>query len=278
MIWLTPEKKQDRDLIAIRNFCLCHQTYMSSKELFELLEKRFNGPPEENYSDKVRFYRTIAAVRGSVGFFFEVWLSISPGDFRSDDEWTLKCKDLMEQNRKSTYFFDQGAKIIARIKKQTKIANLVDAYFPAHPVNSVPPVCQTSGMEYSALEIAQQFTLIEYEVLKSIQTTEFLKQKWSRRNKEKDAPHIVRYITWFNRMVHWFSTEILKLDTPEKRAVILGKLIDVGMHFKELKNFNGIMELSSCFHSAAISRLKYTWALLPQSHLDSVGKFLKQKP
>lgn len=111
-------------------------------------------------------------------------------------------------------------------------------------------------------EIADQLTLLEYQIMTKIRPTEFLKQAWSKQEKDEKAPNIVSYIDWFNKVSRWVSTEIVKGDTPEQRSVIIAKFIQIGMRLKELSNFNGVMEVISSLHSAAISRLKQSWAVL----------------
>jgi hypothetical protein len=87
-------------------------------------------------------------------------------------------------------------------------------------------------LQFSELDpniVADQLTLIEYNILKQIKPHEFLKQGWNKHEKEVKAPNILRYIHWFNSVSKWVSTEIVKRATPEERSVLLGKFIQVAM-------------------------------------------------
>jgi hypothetical protein len=67
-------------------------------------------------------------------------------------------------------------------------------------------------------------------------------------------------VNWFNNMSRWSCSEIVRLDTPQERGYLIEKMIDVAVHLNELKNYNALMELLSGLNTAAISRLKETWA------------------
>ncbi len=81
--------------------------------------------------------------------------------------------------------------------------------------------------------MADQITLMEYELLKAVRPYEFLKQAWSKKDGEQRAPNIHNYVKWFNKVSRWVSTEIIKGATPAERSVIIGKFIDVAMVHKE---------------------------------------------
>lgn len=90
--------------------------------------------------------------------------------------------------------------------------------------------------------------LIEYTMLKNIHLSEFLGQAWNKsacqrctfvtqcaltydtsEEKEARAPNILKYIAWFNKVSHWVTTEIMKRETAEERAVVIGKFIEMAM-------------------------------------------------
>lgn len=131
--------------------------------------------------------------------------------------------------------------------------------------------------EMDPIEVADQVSLIEYDLLRMIRPNEFLKQAWNKDGKEKKAPNILRYIYWFNKLSRWVSTVILKGNTPEERSVIISKFIQIGLRFRDQNNYNGIMEVISSLHSSAISRLKKSWAVgnsSPSSSLFLLFLFL----
>ena len=57
-----------------------------------------------------------------------------------------------------------------------------------------------SFLEIDTDTLAEQITLLEYSLLKNVRNSEFIKQAWNRENKEINAPNILKYIDWFNKV------------------------------------------------------------------------------
>lgn len=69
---------------------------------------------------------------------------------------------------------------------------------------------QESVFELPVATVAEQLTLIEFDMLEEIRLDELCNQAW---NKNPDrAPNVIRYIEWFNRVSHWVATQILSQD------------------------------------------------------------------
>lgn len=77
--------------------------------------------------------------------------------------------------------------------------------------------------------LADNISVLEHVLLKNIRPSEFIKQAWNKPEKEKKAPNILKYITWFNKISRWVSTEILKRETAEARSVVIAKMIEMAM-------------------------------------------------
>eukprot|EP00026_Physarum_polycephalum_P000252 Phypoly_transcript_00252.p1 GENE.Phypoly_transcript_00252~~Phypoly_transcript_00252.p1 ORF type:complete len:967 (+),score=140.75 Phypoly_transcript_00252:118-3018(+) len=121
----------------------------------------------------------------------------------------------------------------------------------------------------SPKEVAEEITQTEWNILRAVSESELLNTSWSKSNASEIAPNILAFIDRFNWTSRWISSKILRRDTPKKRADTLSSYIEMGSRFKELNNFNGIMEVLSSLHSTPISRLKETWALLtPQQNAE----------
>jgi CRP-like cAMP-binding protein len=118
------------------------------------------------------------------------------------------------------------------------------------------------------LELARQITLIDEEYFLAIRSREFLKQAWSKHDHEQRAPNITKFTQNVNRMINWFSTEILKKSTAEERAELIELFIKTAKHLFTLQNFNGVMTVLSSLHSSSISRLDQTWALVSQKQKE----------
>jgi CRP-like cAMP-binding protein len=118
------------------------------------------------------------------------------------------------------------------------------------------------------LELARQITLIDEEYFLAIRPREFLKQAWNKHDHELRAPNITKFTQNVNRMINWFSTEILKKSTAEERAELIEMFIKTAKHLFALQNFNGVITVLSSLHSSSISRLEQTWALVSQKQKE----------
>lgn len=114
---------------------------------------------------------------------------------------------------------------------------------------------------------------MDFERLKSIKPREFLRQAWSKKDKDKNAPNIVYFAEQFNQMAGWVQAEVLKHDTKEKRAAIFKKFIDIAKHCRELHNYNSLHAIYSALNADALYRLKHTKELLSTSAVELMEKF-----
>jgi hypothetical protein len=56
-----------------------------------------------------------------------------------------------------------------------------------------------------AEDIANQLTLLEYDLMCNIRPGEFLKQRWNKSEKESEAPNLLKVISWFNKVIYNFK-------------------------------------------------------------------------
>mmetsp|Transcript_14885 Transcript_14885/g.20793 ORF Transcript_14885/g.20793 Transcript_14885/m.20793 type:complete len:772 (-) Transcript_14885:1494-3809(-) len=121
------------------------------------------------------------------------------------------------------------------------------------------------GMKMSIDIIAKELCLVEQELFGRIQAKEYIKQIWTKKNKEQEAPHIMDVQTWFNLISMWISSEIVKASTPQQRASVITKYIELANQLRQHNNFNGLMEVLVALNSSSISRLKLSWEVVSSS-------------
>lgn len=95
--------------------------------------------------------------------------------------------------------------------------------------------------------------------------SEFLRQKWTKKNRLELAPNICHVITRFNQMTEWVSKVVLSPSQPKQRCAMIAKVLQVACHTLEMNNFVTVFQMTSALCSTAIQRLKKTWDLMPQS-------------
>lgn len=139
---------------------------------------------------------------------------------------------------------------------------------------------QASIVEWPSLEIARQLTILEFMIFEQIQPRECMEQAWNRPDGKNRAPNIVEMIERTNRVVNYFSMEVLRFDKLKERAHALSKMIKVAAELRRMNNFNGCFEVVGALNSVAVHRLKQTWALVSPKLLEvwkDLEEFCHQK-
>ncbi|CAD6893499.1 unnamed protein product [Tilletia controversa] len=138
--------------------------------------------------------------------------------------------------------------------------------------------------------IAQQFTLIEAELFKSVMWDELVSGRWKERTlealdwetfyqrtgrrkaecigsgkayKERAVDAI---IARFNLMCGWVASEVVLTQSIEMRAKLLSKLIRVAWKCYEQHNHATLTQILLGLQFPAVERLHKTWARLPAKH------------
>eukprot|EP01117_Protostelium_nocturnum_P002759 TRINITY_DN1367_c0_g1_i2.p1 TRINITY_DN1367_c0_g1~~TRINITY_DN1367_c0_g1_i2.p1 ORF type:complete len:1509 (+),score=632.54 TRINITY_DN1367_c0_g1_i2:215-4741(+) len=285
---MIPPEKSDQDPDLISEMLLGYRSYCTAIQLLDMFIQKYNGPNPEKYKDASKFERTLKAVQSSVANVLSNWLD-DTFEFLDDKELSQKMMDFFNSIPSKPIPIERCVRKLTAIMNSPSFGHkeLLRGDCPGTTslyrflVDPIPTTANSSsessskGVQTSfndindALLIAQQLTLIEYQILKFTRSQEFLKQAWNKSEKNTKAPHVLRYIYWFNRVSLIVATDILKCPTPEERSVVIGKWINVGVKLSELHNYSAVMEVISALHSAAVSRLQQSWAFLPSDLMDS---------
>lgn len=112
--------------------------------------------------------------------------------------------------------------------------------------------------KYGAEGMAAQIALYHHSILEKIQVTELRDEAWNK-NPEA-APNVVEMIQRFNQLSFWLQTLIVNRPTSKARAQCIGNCIRLGRCLRLRKDYHGVMAVLSALNSAAIQRLKSSWA------------------
>lgn len=93
---------------------------------------------------------------------------------------------------------------------------------------------------------------------------ELVGQVWSK-NKDR-ARNVLALIGRFNRVSWWVTSLVCDTPSLDERRDVIHLLIEVAQHFRELNNFNGMMEILSGLEASSVHRLKVTWSRLDRKH------------
>uniref|UniRef100_A0A673LGY9 Ras-specific guanine nucleotide-releasing factor 2-like n=1 Tax=Sinocyclocheilus rhinocerous TaxID=307959 RepID=A0A673LGY9_9TELE len=112
----------------------------------------------------------------------------------------------------------------------------------------------------SAMELAEQITLLDHIVFRSIPYEEFLGQGWMKTDKTERTPYIMKTSQHFNDMSNLVASQIMSHTDVGSRASSIEKWVVVADICRCLNNYNGVLEITSALNRSAIYRLKKTWA------------------
>ncbi|RXN21192.1 ras-specific guanine nucleotide-releasing factor 2 [Labeo rohita] len=112
----------------------------------------------------------------------------------------------------------------------------------------------------SAMELAEQITLLDHIVFRSIPYEEFLGQGWMKTDKTERTPYIMKTSQHFNDMSNLVASQIMSHTDVGSRASSIEKWVAVADICRCLNNYNGVLEITSALNRSAIYRLKKTWA------------------
>jgi hypothetical protein len=123
-------------------------------------------------------------------------------------------------------------------------------------------------LELPAQQIAEQLSLIDFEIYKGIEVIELLNQSWNKNSLKHRAPNVIQMINRSTRMSHWVALMILSQDDLTIRAKMVEKIIDIAQALRNLNNFNTLMGFIAGLNMASIHRLKKTYKKVAPAKLD----------
>uniref|UniRef100_A0A8C4EGX1 Ras-specific guanine nucleotide-releasing factor 2 n=1 Tax=Dicentrarchus labrax TaxID=13489 RepID=A0A8C4EGX1_DICLA len=191
------------------------------------------------------------------------WVSKHSQDFEMNGELKMGVIGLLEEVVRDPDLLPQERKATTNILryKQTEMVNATTesgSISDQHCLAESPKVeCFDS---LSAMELAEQITLLDHIVFRSIPYEEFLGQGWMKVDKSERTPYIMKTSQHFNDMSNLVASQIMTHTDVGSRASSIEKWLAVADICRCLNNYNGVLEITSALNRSAIFRLKKTWA------------------
>ncbi|XP_055474286.1 ras guanyl-releasing protein 3 isoform X1 [Psammomys obesus] len=226
---------------------LMHRWYVSSTELAEKLLCMYRNASGEGCDE----------FRLKICYFMRYWILKFPAEFNLDlglirmtEEFREVASQLGYENHislvdiSSVPSYDWMRRVTQRkkVSKKGKACLLFDHLEP--------------------IELAEHLTFLEHKSFRRISFTDY--QSYVIHGCLENNPTLERSIALFNGISKWVQLMVLSKPSPQQRAEVITKFINVAQKLLQLKNFNTLMAVVGGLSHSSISRLKET-----HSHLSS---------
>uniref|UniRef100_A0A7N8XQK0 Ras protein-specific guanine nucleotide-releasing factor 2a n=1 Tax=Mastacembelus armatus TaxID=205130 RepID=A0A7N8XQK0_9TELE len=189
------------------------------------------------------------------------WVSKHSQDFDMNSELKLGVISLLEEVLRDPDLLPQERKATTNILSALSQEEQDDAQLKIEDILQMAESPRAECFEFlSAMELAEQITLLDHIVFRSIPYEEFLGQGWMKVDKTERTPYIMKTSQHFNNMSNLVASHIMTYADVGSRAGAIEKWLAVADICRCLNNYNGVLEITSALNRSAIYRLKKTWA------------------
>ncbi|XP_056272801.1 ras-specific guanine nucleotide-releasing factor 1 isoform X1 [Pseudoliparis swirei] len=230
-----------------------------TKEKYRRMSLASTGfPTDQRNGDKEFVIRRAATNR--VLNVLRHWVSKHSPDFESNNELKTKAIAFLEEVMHDPELLTLERKVAANIIRTLTQEDHSDNQITLEDVTKLMGEGKAEHFEsQSALEIAEQLTLLDHLVFKVIPYEEFFGQGWMKNDKNEKTPYIMRTTKHFNDISNLIATEILRCDDVVTRLLVIEKWVAVADICRCFHNYNAVLEITSSLNRSSVFRLKKTW-------------------
>uniref|UniRef100_A0A8D0D323 Ras protein specific guanine nucleotide releasing factor 1 n=1 Tax=Sander lucioperca TaxID=283035 RepID=A0A8D0D323_SANLU len=229
-------------------------------------------PTDQRNGDKEFVIRRAATNR--VLNVLRHWVSKHSQDFELNTELKMRVIGFLEEVMHDPELLTQERKAAANIIRTLTQEDPGDNQVTLEEITQMD--CKTEPFEsHSALEIAEQLTLLDHLVFKVIPYEEFFGQGWMKNDKNERTPYIMKTTKHFNDISNRIATEILQCDDVNLRVGVIEKWVAVADICRCLHNYNAMLEITSSLNRSSVFRLKKTWLKVSKQTKTVIDKLQK---
>ncbi|KAB5528459.1 hypothetical protein PHYPO_G00140440 [Pangasianodon hypophthalmus] len=204
------------------------------------------------------------------------WVSKHSQDFELNRELKMGVMTLLEEVLRDPDLLPQERKATANILNAISQDDQDDAQLKIEDILQMAECPKAECFEsLSAMEIAEQITLLDHIIFRSIPYEEFLGQGWMKMDKNERTPYIMKTSQHFNDMSNLVASQIMSHTDVGSRSSSIEKWVAVADICRCLNNYNGVLEITSALNRSAIYRLKKTWAKISKQTRALMDKLQK---
>ncbi|KAK7477458.1 hypothetical protein BaRGS_00031282 [Batillaria attramentaria] len=224
----------------VKVFFLMHQWFMTSEDLAQAFIDLYQGCDETVTCDKDSYW----IVNFPVHFDMDGRLRSVVQNLGAviQSEGNKQLRELVDLSTVPSYDWMRNMSVRNPASKHARKVSLV--------FNHLEPE-----------ELAAQLTYLEYKAFRRIHFVDF--KNYALTASLKDQPKLERSIALFNGLSQWVQCMVLCKTTPQQRADVITKFINVAQHLRVLQNFNTLMAIVGGLSHSALARLSKTIACLP---------------
>ncbi|XP_029412070.1 ras-specific guanine nucleotide-releasing factor 2 isoform X6 [Nannospalax galili] len=204
------------------------------------------------------------------------WVSKHAQDFELNNELKMNVLNLLEEVLRDPDLLPQERKATSNILRALSQDDHDDIHLKLEDIIQMTDCPKAECFEtLSAMELAEQITLLDHIVFRSIPYEEFLGQGWMKLDKNERTPYIMKTSQQFNDMSNLVASQIMNYADISSRANAIEKWVAVADICRCLHNYNGVLEITSALNRSAIYRLKKTWAKVSKQTKALMDKLQK---
>ncbi|KAJ3068903.1 Rap guanine nucleotide exchange factor 2 [Podochytrium sp. JEL0797] len=261
---LTNPDQMSTDETYLETFMLTFRSFITTESLFEnLLGRFFCVLPEHPTADETDYFnRTKDTVRVKTLQTLIWWVENQFHDFTLSTDLRNQLDDFVDELKyqENAHLKEFGTRLMELLNLQTlKYEEMQDYY---RIVARRGKTMESMLMKTNPEELAQQLCLHNFKLFRNIHAIEFLNQIWI--GKKEDTPYLNFFIERFDKESYWVATEIVKEPNLKKRILILKQFILATSASVKYNNFFSLFSFVSGLNLSPVSRLKKTWAGLPE--------------
>ncbi|XP_055969916.1 ras-specific guanine nucleotide-releasing factor 1 isoform X2 [Sorex fumeus] len=231
-------------------------------------------PPDQRNGDKEFVIRRAATNR--VLNVLRHWVSKHSQDFEANAELQSKVMGFLEEVMHDPELLTQERKAAANILRTLTQEDPGDNQTTLEEITQMAESVKPEPFEnHSALEIAEQLTLLDHLVFRKIPYEEFFGQGWMKEEKNERTPYIMKTTKHFNDISNLIASEIIRHEDVAARASAIEKWVAVADICRCLHNYNAVLEIISSMNRSAIFRLKKTWLKVSKQTKALIDKLQK---
>jgi len=236
----------------LNTFIATYRSFTNPWTLLEKLKQRFNVPNTTNRSKE-----NIVAIQLRVAIVLKYWVENQVDDF--DDELVLYLQQFIGYlctQEASAKTAEALLKLLEDKIRDREMSTIL--WFQEPEPVEIPEegLCLSDlFLVLPAQDIAEQLTLIDFDIFKNIKPNELLNQSWNKPKLKHRAPNVIAAIQRSTRVSFWVATMVLSQDDKQYRLKMMERFCEVCKCLMNLNNFNTLWGIMAGLHLASVHRL-----------------------